>query len=460
MFSKNKQLFAQLISIGLPIMAQNLLTFSTSLVDTLMVGGLGEVSLSATALSNRFTFILMIILFGVAGGSNILIAQYWGKRDVASIHKVLAIMYRAVLGLSLFFFLVANLIPEQIIAFYAPGDPAVIAEGAIYLRVVSWAMLLNAFTNSTIMVLRSVRTVHISNLVYGTSLITNTFLNWVFIYGNLGAPALGVAGAALATVIARLVEGLVLLVYLARYEDKLYIRIPKLIPVDKGMVKSFVSNCLPVIANEGLWVAGNTVVGTITGRLGTAVIAALSIEGIVWQLVTVVLFGLQNAASVIVGNAIGAGEMEKLKHDSRILLVLGLVVGALAGLGMYILRPFALLFFTNFAQETLDVAMQLMTLSACILVFQAINFVGMMGILRGGGDQRFVLVFDVIFLWIAAVPLGLTAAFYWHLPIPMVFLCLRSDEIIKSLFAVGRILSNRWAKDLTLDAALPSAIPD
>lgn len=452
-FTKDKQLYRLLLSIGLPIAAQNLLTFSISMMDTLMVGGLGEVQLSAAALGNKFFFIMMILIFGIAGGSNVLIAQYWGKKDVESIHKVLAIMYRVIIAVTVFFFILTQLIPEQIIAFYAPDDPEVIAEGARYLRIVSFGNFLYTLTNATVLILRSVRTVKISNLVYGTSLVVNTFFNWLLIYGNLGAPALGIAGAAIATVMSRIAEFIIMIVFLWKFEDKLHIRPSKLAHIDSGMVRSFISNCLPVIANEGLWVAGSTVVNVIVGRLGTTVIAASSIEGQVWQLVTVVLFGLQNATAVIVGNTIGEGDIERLHDYTRTMLSMTVIVGPAAGILMFLLRPVALLFFPNFEPQTLEIAMQLMAVGSVLLFFQSINFIGMMGILRGGGDLRFVLVADVIFLWTVSVPLGLAAAFLWHWPIPLVFICLRSDEILKSGLCVWRILSRRWVKDLTIASA-------
>ena len=450
-FTKEKGFYHNLIRMALPIAAQNLLTFSISMADSVMVGGLGEVALSATSLANRFFFILMILIYGIVGGSNVLIAQYWGKKDVVSIHKVMAIMYRVVFGATVLFVAIAQIWPEAAIRLYAGDNLEVVKSGAQYLRTVSWGFLLYSITNATVIVMRSVQTVKIANLIYGVSLGVNVFFNWALIYGNLGFPAMGITGAAIATVMSRVAEFIVLIVFLWRYETKLRLSLSKLAKIERSMLKSFVQNCTPVIANEGLWVAGSTLTGMISGRLGTNVIAASGIEGVLWQLVTVFLFGLQNATAVIVGNSIGAGEMSQLKERSQTLMSIGYFVGPIAGGLMLLLKPVALSFYQSFDLATLELASELMNISAILLIFQSLNFIGMMGILRGGGDLKFVLIFDVIFLWVIALPVGYLTGLVWGWPAPLVFLCLRLDEVVKSLFCLWRVNSHKWAKNLTLD---------
>jgi len=413
-----------------------------------MVGFLGESYLAAASISNRFFFIMMIILFGIAGGSNVLIAQYWGKKDVDAIRKVLAIMYRVILVLASLFFALAQFFPRQIMQIYT-NDPTVILEGVRYLKAVSWGYILYALTNATVMILRSVRSVKIANILYSISLATSIFFNWVLIYGNLGAPALGIVGAGYATVISRVTEFTIILVFLARFEKQLLIRPHTLRVIDTTILKSFITNVTPVIANESLWVAGSTVVSMIVGRLGANVVAASGIEGVVWQLVTVVLMGLQNATAVIVGNTIGAGEQAKLKEYTRTLLSMAYIIGPITGALMILLRPVAIAFYPNFDPATLELAKQIMFNSGIMLVFQSLNFVCLMGILRGGGDLRFVLIFDVVFLWTVAIPLGLAAAYIWKLPAPVVIICLRLDEVIKAMVALWRVRGNDWIRDLT-----------
>ncbi|MCL2497017.1 MAG: MATE family efflux transporter [Symbiobacteriaceae bacterium] len=448
--SRDKSFYRLILGIALPIAAANILTFSISMMDSLMVGLLGEVQISGVASANRFFFIFSIILYGITGGSNVLIAQYWGKQEPEAIHKILSIMYRIVLGLVSIFFVIAQLVPEKVISIFAT-DPEVIREGASYLRAVAWGYPLFAVTNATVIILRAVRTVHISNYIYSASLAINALGNWMLIFGRLGAPRLRVVGAAYATVLARVAEFVIMLIFLWKFEDKLHIRLPKMKGINPLMLQSYLANCLPVIANEAIWVTGSTVVSMIVGRLGTNVIAASNVEGIVWQLVTVGLFGLQNATSVIVGNAIGAGEQHKLTEYTRTLITLGLLVGVLASSLMLLLRPVIGLFYPSFDQATLEIARQLMLNGSMVMTFQALNFVCLMGILRGGGDLRFVLIFDVVFLWLLSIPLGLAAAFWWQWSPRFVLLALRTDEIIKALVSIWRVRSGAWVRDVTIN---------
>ena len=447
--TKDKSFYRLIFSIALPIAAQNLITFSIGMADSIMVGLLGEIQIAASSVANKFFFIMMILLLGVSGGSNVLIAQYWGKKETTAIHQVLAIMYRVIAAASFLFFVVAQLFPEQVMRLYT-NDALIISEGIRYLKAVSWGYILFALTNASVMMLRSVRTVHIANIIYGVSLFVNIFFNWVLIFGKFGIPAMGITGAGYATVIARIVEFSIMLLFLTRFEDKLLLSWDKLKRVNREMLSSFVENVLPVIANEGLWVAGSTVVSMIVGRLGSTVVAASSIEGLAWQLVTITLFGLQNATSVIIGNTIGAGEKDKLKEYTRTLVAMAFIIGPIAGALMILLRPVVAFFYPNFDPQTLQIAAQLMRNSGIILFFQSLNFVCLMGILRGGGDLRFVLIFDVVFLWTVSIPLGLAAAFYWHLPAPLIIVCLRIDEIIKAMVALWRVWGNEWVRDLTI----------
>ena len=224
LISKEKSFYKLILSIALPIAFQNLITFSVSMIDTLMLGSLGEVQLSAASISNNLFFILTILIFGLAGGSNILISQYWGKGDVKTIHKILSIMYRACIIIVVIFVAIAIIIPEQFMKIYTT-DIKVIQEGIIYLRVIAIGYIFYAITNSTIMMLRSVKTVKISLVVYSISLILNGFFNYVLIFGKFGIPALGVKGAAIATVIARITEFIVVMIFMAKYENKICLRL-------------------------------------------------------------------------------------------------------------------------------------------------------------------------------------------------------------------------------------------
>lgn len=451
LISKEKKFYKLIMSIALPIAVQNLINFAVGMIDTMMLGSLGEIELSAAAIGNNLFFILMVLMFGLAGGSNILISQYWGKGDVKSIHKILSLMYRGCLIITSIFIGIAMFIPSVFIKLYT-SDIRVIEAGSSYLRIVAIGYIFYAITNCTIMILRSVKTVKISLVVYTASLIVNAFFNWVFIFGNLGSPTLGVKGAAIATVMARVTEFIIVMCFMIFFENKINLKVKHLLKVDKVMLKDYVSNCTPVLFNELLWSSGATMISIIIGRLGTETVAANSISNVVFNFVTVFIFGLSNATAVIIGNTIGEGENEKAKEYARTIGVLSILMGLMAAGVICIIKPIVVDFY-NVSELTKSIAMEIMSVTSIIVIFQALGINLMMGVLRGGGDAKFVLINDIIFMWLVAIPLGFVAAFVLEWPVAAVFFIVKSDEIIKSIISVVRVLSGKWVRNVTRDFA-------
>lgn len=447
--TKDRKFYKLLLSISLPIAIQNIITFAVSMIDTIMVGSLGEVQLSAVAIANNLFFILMILMFGLAGGSNIMISQYFGKGDKKSIHKILSIMYRVCIGITLIFIRIGVFIPKQFMSIFT-ADSAVIEAGASYLKIICIGYLFYAVTNCTIMILRSVKTVRISIVVYSISLIVNAFLNWVLIFGNLGAPKLGIKGAAIATVIARIIEFAIVLIFIAFYEEKIRLKIKYLLKIDKLMLKDFIKICTPVLFNELLWSTGASMISIIVGRLGTDIVAANSINTVAHQFVTVFIFGLSNAAAVIVGNTIGEGKKEAAVEYAFTIGFFSIAMGMIAGIIIYLIRPVVVDLY-NVTDATKMIAMEIMKVTSIIVVFQSLGVNMMMGVLRGGGDAKFVLVNDIIFMWLVAIPGGFLAAFVFKLPIVIVFFIIKSDEVLKSIVSIFRVTSGKWVKDVTRD---------
>ncbi|MBU3106125.1 MATE family efflux transporter [Clostridium gasigenes] len=447
--TKDRKFYKLLLSISLPIAVQNIITFAVSMIDTIMVGSLGEVQLSAVAIANNLFFILMILMFGLAGGSNIMISQYFGKGDKKSIHKILSIMYRVCIGITLIFIGIGVFIPKQFMSIFT-ADSAVIEAGASYLKIICIGYLFYAVTNCTIMILRSVKTVRISIVVYSISLIVNAFLNWVLIFGNLGAPKLGIKGAAIATVIARIIEFAIVLIFIAFYEEKIRLKIKYLLKIDKLMLKDFIKICTPVLFNELLWSTGASMISIIVGRMGTDIVAANSINTVAHQFVTVFIFGLSNAAAVIVGNTIGEGKKEAAVEYAFTIGFFSIAMGMIAGIIIYLIRPVVVDLY-NVTDATKMIAMEIMKVTSIIVVFQSLGVNMMMGVLRGGGDAKFVLVNDIIFMWLVAIPGGFLAAFVFKLPIVIVFFIIKSDEVLKSIVSIFRVTSGKWVKDVTRD---------
>lgn len=447
--TRDKRFYRLLFSIALPIAVQNLITFMVSMVDTLMVGALGEIQLSAVSIANNLFFVLTILMFGLAGGSNIMISQYWGKGNVKTIHKILAIMYRVCLLITGIFIFIALFLPKYFMGIFTT-DKAVIDFGASYLRIVCIGYLFYSITNCTIMMLRSVKTVSISIIVYTASLVVNSILNWIFIFGNLGAPELGIRGAAIATICARITEFSIVLVFMFIYERKIGLKIEHLLKLDKEILKDYVGLCTPVLCNELLWAIGSSMISVIVGRMGTEVVAANSINGVAHQFVTVFIFGMSNATAVIIGNTIGEGKKEKAKEYAYSIGIFSVVMGCISGLMILLIKPFVVNFY-NVSYSTKLIAMEIMTVTSGIIVFQSLASNFMMGVLRGGGDAKFVLINDLIFMWLVAIPGGFFVAFVLELPVALVFLVIKCDEILKSLTSVYRVISGKWVNDVTKD---------
>ena len=447
--TRDKRFYRLLFSIALPIAVQNLITFMVSMVDTLMVGALGEIQLSAVSIANNLFFVLTILMFGLAGGSNIMISQYWGKGNVKTIHKILAIMSRVCLLITGIFIFIALFLPKYFMGIFTT-DKAVIDFGASYLRIVCIGYLFYSITNCTIMMLRSVKTVSISIIVYTASLVVNSILNWIFIFGNLGAPELGIRGAAIATVCARITEFSIVLVFMFIYERKIGLKIEHLLKLDKEILKDYVGLCTPVLCNELLWAIGASMISVIVGRMGTEVVAANSINGVAHQFVTVFIFGMSNATAVIIGNTIGEGKKEKAKEYAYSIGIFSVVMGCISGLMILLIKPFVVNFY-NVSYSTKLIAMEIMTVTSGIIVFQSLASNFMMGVLRGGGDAKFVLINDLIFMWLVAIPGGFFVAFVLELPVALVFLVIKCDEILKSLTSVYRVISGKWVNDVTKD---------
>ena len=226
--------------------------------------------------------------------------------------------------------------------------------------------------------------------------------------------------------------------------------------MDKLILKDFLSNCTPVLFNEFLWSTGSTMISIILGRLGTETVAANSISNVVFQFVTVFIFGLSNATAVIIGNTIGEGKNEKAKEYSRTVGVLSIIMGIMAAGVILVIRPIVVDFY-NVSQTTKDIAIQIMSSMSIIVVFQSFGVTLMMGVLRGGGDAKFVLVNDIIFLWLVAIPFGFLTAFVLNWPIAAVFFVVKSDEIIKSIIASIRVLSGKWVRNVTRNFELEQA---
>ncbi|MCI5801971.1 MAG: MATE family efflux transporter [Oscillospiraceae bacterium] len=447
-FSSDHTFYKKLFAIALPVAGQNLINMGVSMMDTLMLGTLGEVALSASSIANQLFFMLMTVSFGLSGGANVMIAQYWGKGDTAQIRRITSVLLRTVIGAALLFTAAAFFRPQLVMKIFT-NDAAVIEAGVKYLHITGAYYVFYAFSTTINFVLRSVGTVRIAMVTSVTTLVSNVFLNWVFIFGNLGCPAMGIEGAALATAISRLIEFAIMVYYVFFREDKIRMRFSDLISTGRGIYAQFTRNAVPVLCNEMIWTLGSSVITAIISHMGTEYTAAMSIASVVTQLASVMIWGVSSGAAAVIGNSIGAGRLEDVRREARSIMLISALLGLFSSAVILFLRGWVVDLY-NITENTRLYAMQIMAVHSVVVFFEALDFNTMTGTLRGGGDTKFVLIVDVIFMWTVAIPLGFLTGNYLHLSIPVVYACLKCDELLKCMIAIPHALGKKWIKDVTV----------
>ena len=456
---REKSFYTSIAAIALPIALQNLITFSVNLADTIMLGRADktEVLLSASSLANQPFFILSLVCFGLAGAATVLSAQYWGKRDVKTIRTIFSMILKAAFFASLIFGLTVLLVQEQVMKLYTT-DPAKIAAGCEYLRIIGFSYILFALSNTMICLLRCLEIVKISVVVNVLSLLTNIFLNWVLIFGHLGAPAMGIRGAAIATLCARLVEFIVTFIYVFLIDKRLSFRPRHILKFDRLLAKDLVRYGTPVFINEVIWSLGITLQAALLGHITYSAgdpVAANSIASMVQQLATIVIFGIANAAAVVVGKTIGENNIPRAKLQAHTLKYLSFLVGAAACILILLLKDFVVDFYV-ISEETKALAKEMLVVIAVITFFVSTSALCIVGVLRGAGDTRFCLAAEMISLWVVALPCAFVAAFLLHLPVPLVLLFMKIDEPLKVLLCIIRMRKDQWIRAVTRETTAAS----
>ena len=444
MTERQRELLKKIIIIAIPIAIQNLINVGVSVTDTLMIGNISELQLAGIAQANQPYFIFTTLIFGLASGSMVLNAQYWGKKDTSAIKSIMGLMMRIGIIGGLLASVLVLIMPEKMVSIFT-NEPEVIKYGAEYLRIVGLSYVFSAFTGIYLMSLRSIQNVKISMYIYGLSFILNVFLNYTLIFGHFGLPRLENRGAALATLISRIFESILVLIYMYKIEDKVKYRIKDIFSKTSQYWRSIAVYSLPVLLSEINWGLGISMQAAIIGRLGANVIAANSFINVFQQLAGVAMIGIGGAAAVVLGNLIGKGkENEKeVISFSKLLVKISFVLGIIVVLLVLVIRPIAPSFIQA-SEETAVLIKNMLYVSAFLLFFQAITITIFVGILRGGGDTAFCAVLDIGTLWIFKIGLGLLCAFIFKLHPVLVYLILSSDECVKALITIPRVWKGKW----------------
>ena len=376
-----------------------------------------------------------------------LTAQYWGKKDTRTIEKILGMGMLIGIGGALAFALAAELIPETLLRIYT-NDPEVIAEGAKYLRIVALSYVIMAATQVYLYIMRSIERVVIATVVYGASLIVNIIVNAVLIFGLMGFPKMGIEGAAIGTLISRIL-GLMIVIWYAKFRNKVVrFHLSDMWNIDKVLLKDFLFYATPVILNELVWGMGSSANTAVIGHLGSAAVAANSVVQVVRELSTVVVFGVSNATAIYLGKTIGERQYELAKAYGRRFAVLSVITGFIAA-GIILVSAPAVSRFMTLSPEAKSYLMFMFFVMSYFALCQAINTTLVVGVFRSGGDTRFGLRLDATTMWCCSILLGAIAAFVFRASVPVVYVLLMSDEVIKVPITVKRFLGYKWIKNVT-----------
>lgn len=438
---------SRVMMLVIPMALQNLINVGVNATDVIMLGKVGEKVLSGCSLAGQVLFILNLFLFGMTSGASVLTAQYWGKGKKEAIEKILGIVIRLAETAGIAFMVLTLLIPQHIMHIFT-NDAEVIAQGCKYLRIVAFTYPVTVFTMAYLNVMKSVEKVVISTIVYASSLALNFCINAVLIFGLFGAPALGIVGAAIGTLSARLLELGIVIFYARRCNHDIKVRPKYILHMDRVLFRDFMHYSGPVIINELFWGVGYSANAAIVGHLGSSAVAANSVAHVCRQLAQVVVFGIGNATAIMIGKVIGEGRIDLAEEYGRRFVKLSLIGGVLGGLLIFLIRPL-IIAGLSFEGQTAVYMNAFLCIMSYYVVAQAVNTDMVVGVFRAGGDTRFGMILDMTTMWLGSILLGALAAFVFKWPVIVVYVILLSDEIIKLPICFFRYRQKKWLANVT-----------
>mgnify|MGYP002083208230 CR=1 FL=1 len=439
--------------LALPVIVQNLITTSLGFLDTFMVGLLGSDQMSAVTVANVPVFIIQLVVFGLQSGSSVLISQYWGRGDRESINRVMGIGFMIAGGVSVLFAAILCAFPAQVL--YLITDNLTLVELAEpYLRIVGFSYIFNSLSSIYIGMQRSIENPRFGMIVFAISMLCNTLGNYVLIFGKLGLPALGITGAAVATLLSRVVEFVVAFSYAFHCRTMPLMKHAIFHP-GMDMLRKFLRYSAPVLINETLWGTGFSMITVIMGHMANSsdLIAAYTLAGNIDKLMTSGVFGIAAAVSVIVGKEIGTGNLKGVYNIGRALCFTAFAFGIVLGIAEYtmfvtLMQPFVMpLFSLSAVAERLCTVM--LTCYACAIPLHSFSTTMAVGVLRGGGDVNASLVIDNVPLWFGTLPLMCLLGLVLKVPNEVFCLCLMIEYILKTPLGLIRLRSGKWVRDLT-----------
>ncbi len=457
LFKKDAHFYKKVFVLGFPIALQTLVTVFVGMLDNIMLSHYSEDTFSAASLANAYVLIFQIFCMGLGMGASVLVSRYYGmkkagdnveKADI-SLKQTVCLMLRLMLLFATIFAIGAIALPNWIMTSYTNKEE-LIGLGATYLR---WSTLTFFFLGLSLViaiVLRSVGQSRFPLYVSIGALFVNLGGNYLLIFGHFGAPKMGIAGAALATFLARVFEAALNLIYLLIVDKKIGFRIRHIFMKTQTLLHEYFRVCIPVLVSDAILAFGSNAVTMVIGHLGGAFVAANSITTVTQQLSTVLIQGVCQAGAIITGQSLGKGRKEQAEEQGWLFLGMGFALGFLSALFIFFTKtPVILSYGDKTSAEAVSIAYQLLNAISLIIIFQATNSIMTKGVLRGGGDTTVLMFADNIFLWAMALPLGALAGFVFHLPAFWIYFFLKSDQIAKTIWCVWRLRSRKWIKKIS-----------
>lgn len=437
------------VRIALPVAMQGMLNTIVNLVDTMMIGALGATAIAAVGLANKVFFVFTLLVFGIVSGSGVLAAQYWGNGDIKNIKKVVGLALTLAVAASIAFLVPAVVCPEAVMRIFTASEDA-IQVGAGYLTIVALSYPATAVSNTFVAMLRATGRVKAPVVISSCTIFINIFFNYTFIYGNFGALAMGAAGAALATLMARLAEALsiILVVYLGK--APVAARFKEMFGYSREFLVQFFSTTSPVIANEFIWGLGTTLYSLAYGRMGNDAVAAITIATTIQDIVTVLFQGLSAATAVIMGNEMGAGKLKRAERYAKNFLILQFIVTILGALFCVAIR-WQIIGVYNITPEIAESVSRCIIVFALFMPFKMFNYVMVVGILRSGGDTKMCLLLDCSGVWMIGVPMAFLGGLFFGFPIHIVYAMVMLEEVYKAVFGYWRYRQKKWLRNLAAE---------
>lgn len=447
MESEKRIFYRKLWGLVFPIAIQNLMTALVSASDAFMLGFVSQTSLSAVSLATQIQFVHNLFMLALTIGATTLAAQYWGKGDTDSVEEILAIVLKISMAVSVVFFIAAMFFSGFLMRIFT-NDIKLIQAGIPYLRIVSVSYLFMGFSQIYLCIMKNSGRTAKSTIYGSVAVVINIGFNVIFIFGLAGFPAMGIAGAALATTVSRALE-LLLTIYENMHRSLVCVRLKYIRNSSKKLKKDFWHYTTPVLGNELVWGCGFTMFSVIMGHLGSDAVAANSVANILKNIIACVCNGIGIGAGIIVGNELGKGEMERAREYGNRLFKLAVFAGAVSGLILLAVSPVLRTFTGSLSAQAHSYLKNMMYICTYYMIGKSVNTTVIAGVFCAGGDTKFGLKCDAVTMWVILIPIGMITAFVLKLPIMVVYFIISMDEIIKLPAVYRHYKKYNWVRNLT-----------